>query len=268
MPQEVVLVTGATTGIGRAVAARLAGAGYRVFGTGRNPGRAAPLEGVTLLPLDVTDDASVTACVAAVLAQAGRLDVLVNNAGIAVVGGVEEVTIEEARRQFETNFYGVIRMAQAALPGMRERRQGLVLNVSSVAGLMAIPFAGLYSASKHALEGLTESLRAELHGSGIRVALIEPGFFKSDLISATAPESRTIAAYDVVRGRVLNRLRQLDQRAAPPDPVADRVLELVRHPAPPLRSIVGREGTAARLKRFLPARMFEPNALKFWRVTG
>ncbi len=267
-PNPVALVTGASSGIGRASAARLAGAGFTVFGTSRTPATATPVPGVTLIPLDVADEASVAACVQTVVDQAGRLDVLVNNAGIAVTGAVEEVPVALARRQFETNFFGVIRVTQAALPVMRRQRAGCIINISSIAGLVPIPFGGFYSASKYAIEGLTEVLRAEVAHLGIRVALVEPGFFKSDLVGEAAAGDRSIDDYRPVEERVLARLRRIEGAAPPPTAVADVVLRVARHPAPPLRNPVGKEKIFATLKRFLPAAMFESQVQKYWRVSA
>lgn len=266
--QPVALVTGASSGIGRAVAARLAAAGYTVFGTSRAPARATPLKGVTLLPLDVADDASVSACVQSVLDQAGRLDLLANNAGAAVMGAVEETAMALARRQFETNFFGLARVTQAVLPIMRRQRSGCIINVSSIAGLVPIPFAGFYSASKYAVEGLTEVLRAEVAALGVRVAMVEPGFFKTELVGEASAGDGGIEDYGPVRERVLGRLRAVEAAAPPPTVVADLVLRLARHPAPPLRNPVGKEKIFATLKRFLPSVMFEPQWLKYWRVSA
>ena len=264
----VALVTGASSGIGRAVAARLAGAGYTVFGTSRAPARATPLPGVTFLPLDVAEEASVSACVQSILGQEERLDLLVNNAGIAVMGAVEETPMAVGRRLFETNFFGVIRVTQAVLPIMRRQRSGCIINVSSIAGLVPIPFAGFYSASKYAVEGLTEVLRAEVATLGIRVAMVEPGFFKTELIGEGTVSDAGIEDYDPVRKRVLGRLRAVEAAAPPPTAVADLVVRLARHPAPPLHNPVGKERIFATLKRFLPAAMFEPQGLKYWRVSA
>ncbi len=265
--QQVALVTGASTGIGRAIASRLAGAGYTVFGTSRAPARVSPLSGVTFLALDVTDEGSVEACVQAVEQRTGRLDLLVNNAGIAVMGAVEEVPMTLVQQQFEANFFGVVRVTRAALPIMRRQRSGTIINISSVVGLVPIPFGGFYSASKFAIEGLTESLRAEVAGLGIRVAMVEPGFFKSDLFPAAPASTVSIDDYRTVQGRVLGKVREEETAAPPPTAVADLVLKLAGQPAPALRNPVGKEKMFATLKRFMPARMFEPQGWKYWRVT-
>jgi NAD(P)-dependent dehydrogenase (short-subunit alcohol dehydrogenase family) len=268
MANQTVLVTGASSGIGRGIATRFAREGYRVFGTSRNPAKLQPLEGVAFLPLDVTDDASVLAAVQAVEVQAGRLDILVNNAGIVVTGAVEEVTLANARRQFETNLFGVLRMIQAVLPLMRRQRNGLIVNMGSIAGLVPIPFAGLYSSSKSALAGLTEVLRQEVAAFGIRVVLVEPGFFKSDLVGEAISPGREIDDYREVKGRVLRRLGEIDRASEPPTAVAELVLALARNPRPPLRHPIGKEKLYAYLKRFLPAGMWEPQANRYWKVTG
>jgi NAD(P)-dependent dehydrogenase (short-subunit alcohol dehydrogenase family) len=266
--KRVALVTGASTGIGRAIASRVAGVGYTVYGTSRNPSRATPLSGVTLLPLDVTDEASVAAAVGAVLDRAGRIDLLVNNAGVAVLGAVEEVPLALAWQQFETNYFGVVRMIQAVLPTMRSQASGHIINVGSVAGIVPIPFAGQYSASKFALEGLSEVLRSELAPFGIRVALVEPGFFKTALVGETAAQGQTLDAYRAARERVHARLRAIEEAAPLPTAVADLVLRLAQNPNPPLRSLVGKERVFAVLKRFLPFGFFEPSARKFWRLSA
>lgn len=169
--REVVLVTGASSGIGRAAARMLAERGYVVLGTSRDPASVAALPGVELLPLDVRSDASVSACVKAVLQRAGRLDVLVNNAGYVLSAAVEEASPDEALAQFETNFFGAVRMLRAVLPIMRRQGGGQIINISSVAGLVPMPFWGYYSASKAALEALTEALRYEVKPFHIRVSL-------------------------------------------------------------------------------------------------
>jgi len=158
---KVALVTGASSGIGRAIAHRLAADGLRVFGTSRK-GSAADMGDAEMIPLDVCSDESVRACIDTVLQRAGRIDVLVSNAGYLLSGAVEEATIDEAKAQFETNFFGAFRVIKAVLPTMRAQGAGRVINVTSLAGVVPLPFWGFYNASKFALEGLTETLRYEL----------------------------------------------------------------------------------------------------------
>ncbi len=186
---KVVLVTGASSGIGQAIAGELAARGWRVFGTSRS-GAAVPTPGVEMIALDVDDDTSVERAVAAVLARAGRIDAIVNNAGWAIMGAVEDTAIAEAKAQMETNFFGVLRLCRAVLPVMRRQGGGTIVNISSLSGLFGTPFSGLYSASKFAVEGMSEALHIETRKLGIRVVLIEPG----DHASALAASRRIVRA--------------------------------------------------------------------------
>jgi NAD(P)-dependent dehydrogenase (short-subunit alcohol dehydrogenase family) len=182
--KPVVLITGATDGLGRAAALLLAQSGYRVFAAGRSAEKRAQLDAVArekklpleTLPLDVCEDGSVKLAVAEVLVTAGAIDVLINNAGLAYMATVEDMSMEDWRKQFETNFFGVVRMTQAVLPHMRDRRKGRIVMISSVSGLVTPPTQGAYSASKHAMEGLSNALRCELYPFGIATVLIEPGY--------------------------------------------------------------------------------------------
>lgn len=181
--KRVVLITGASSGFGQLLGQALSEKGYRVFGTSRNPAWSTPASGMTMLALDVRDGASVTACVQSVLSTSARLDVLVNNARYVHEGPLEEVSLEELKAVFETNFFGAVRMVNAVLPAMRRDRSGHIIHVSSLAGLLPLPFWGAYSASKCALEGYSESLRHELKPLGIHVSLVEPSFYKTRLAS-------------------------------------------------------------------------------------
>lgn len=254
MQQRVILVTGASSGIGRATAALLAASGDRVFGTSRAP-VAPTLDGFALLPLDVTDDESVARCVATVIARAGRLDVLVNNAGTTLPGAVEEIDIDAARALFETNFFGAARMTRAALPYLRASR-GRVVNVSSGLGLVGVPFDAYYSASKHALEGLTESLRQEVGPLGVRVSLVEPGFFKSE-IATTRRRPPALAVYQPQRDHALDLFDRSVRNGADPRPVARAIQRLLASRRPPLRVVVGGDARSMTLgKRFAPYPLF------------
>src|SRR5712692_1770263 len=199
---KTVLITGGTDGLGRATALRLAESGYRVFATGRSRAkrealdqaareRRLPLETVEM---DVCDDASVARALAEMRSQAGPVDVLVNNAGIGYIAPMEEITMEHLRQQFETNFFGVVRVTQAVLPEMRARRSGRIINVSSVAGKLALPLFGAYSGSKFALEGMTDALRLEVYPLGIDVVLIEPGYIRTGFQSVSAELSSSYAS--------------------------------------------------------------------------
>ncbi len=237
---KVVLVTGASSGIGRAIADLLHARGHRVYGTSRRPeAHTAPWR---LVAMDVIDDASVLAAVTTVLAEAGRIDVLVNNAGLVVSGAVEDTSIAEARRSFETNVLGPMRVAKAVLPGMRERRSGLIVNVGSLAGRIGMPFQGIYSATKFALEGLTEALRQEVAGFGIAVTLVAPGDTATPVVenrvratAATDPASPYAADF----ARVLAMYEKDEKAGAPVGGVAALVAALVEARRAGARRVVG-----------------------------
>src|SRR5499426_1393555 len=181
--QKVILITGASSGVGQSTARLLSQKGYKVFGTSRNPASAEVIPGIEMVPLDVRSDDSVAECLKAVADEAGRVDVLVNNAAYELAGAIEEISIDEAKAQFETNFFGVVRMVQATLPLMRQHKQGQIINVSSLSGVSSIPFMGFYSASKFALEGYTEALRLEVAPLNIYVSLTEAGFLKTPMMN-------------------------------------------------------------------------------------
>lgn len=173
---KVALITGASAGIGRSAASALAAAGFTVLGTSRHPTHVTPPEGVELIDCDVTDNESVTAAVRQVIGRFGRIDVLVNNAGIGATGAVEDYSIDQAQALFDVNVFGVMRMTKEALPHMRARRTGRIINISSVQGFLPAPFMALYGASKHAIEGYSQSLDHEVRHHGIRSILIEPAY--------------------------------------------------------------------------------------------
>ncbi len=257
---KVVLVTGASSGIGEACAKRLAAAGWRVFGTSRNPSGDSR-DGVQMVSMDVDDEDSVRAGVKQVLDRAGRLDAVVNNAGFAVMGSIEDTSIDEAKAQLETNFFGVLRVCRAVLPALRAGGGGHIVNISSLAGLVGLPFSGLYSASKFALEGASESLRHEARPFGIRVVLVEPGDFRTQITARrrVAEASRTNEAY-CDRFAQFKRKQDQDEAGAPtPEPVARLVERILNNPRPKTRYPVAMpsQWIVVPLKRILPQRFFE-----------
>lgn len=254
--RPVALVTGASSGVGQATALALGGKGFRVFGTSRAP--SSTPGGFELLPLDVRDDASVAACVAAVTARALRLDLLVNNAGFEQAGALEELSLEEARAQFETNFFGVVRMVKEVLPIMRGQRSGRIINVSSLAGLAPIPFMGIYSASKFALDGYTEALRLEVSPLGILVSQVEPGFLHTPMMGNRKSSARTIGDYDPWRERAYAAIREAEEKGPGPELVAETVARIATSRRPRLRYLVGGQAKfVAALKRLAPESAFE-----------
>ena len=245
MPQTV-LVTGASSGIGQAIAQLLTARGFTVFGTSRKPTG-------NLIPLDVRSDDSVRACVERV----GKIDVLVNNAGYSLMGSAEETSLDEAKAQLETNFFGVVRMVKAVLPGMRKAGTGKIITIGSLAGITAIPFGAFYTASKFALEGYAEALWHELRPFGIHVTLIEPGFIATPIGERTQIAAAPLSAYDGVRQRATHALDQHVKDGISPDAVAQRVLRVIQSRSPTLRYRVGTDAAwFPRLKSVLPWPLF------------
>jgi len=258
---RVVLITGASSGIGRATAELLAARGCQVFGGVRAPATTRPLAGVELVPLDVRDEVSVKACVEKVRNRAGRIDVLINNAGVNLVGAVEETSISQAQALFDTNVIGVLRMMQAVLPGMRRQGAGQIINISSILGFLPAPFMGVYAGTKHAVEGLSESLDHEVRAFGIRVVLIEPPYTRTKLDASAAQAEDRIDAYAPQRHRTSAAITHDTNTAPEPKVVAEEVLRAIEGPYR-MRRPIGRAALLSRLRRLLPAQLLEPGLRK------
>ncbi len=225
--QKVVLITGASSGVGQATARLLSQKDYQVFGTSRNPSNAEQIPNVEMLVLNVRDDDSVLACVKTVSDRVGRLDVLVNNAGYILAGALEELSLDEAKAQFETNFFGMVRMVKAVLPLMRQQKGGQIINISSLAGLTPIPFMGIYSASKFAVEGYTEALRLEVKPLNIHVSQIEVGFLKTPMMNNRQMATEQVSAYEPWRQRALEAIREYEEKSPGPELIAETVLKII-----------------------------------------
>jgi NAD(P)-dependent dehydrogenase (short-subunit alcohol dehydrogenase family) len=268
---RVVLITGASSGIGEACAEYLGQKGYRVYGTSRRgsdnfpPGRFP-----ALMRMDVEDDASVARGVAHILEKEGRLDVLVNNAGFGIAGAVEDTAVDEARSQLETNFFGVFRLCRQVLPYMRERRSGCIINISSIGGLIGIPFQALYSASKHAVEGLTEALRMEVKKYGVRVVMIEPGDFRTGFTAHRRKTARSQESPVYLEDfhRALQVMEHDEMNGPAPVEIARLVEHIINTPSPGLRYMIGpsSEKMAVMLKKLLPYSLFEWALMKYYRL--
>src|SRR5881394_3110766 len=263
---QTILVTGASSGIGQATARLLAERGFKVFGTARKP-ESAQSQGVTMVALDVRSDESVRSCVAQVVAKAGRLDVLVNNAGYSLTSAAEETSVEEAKAQLETNFFGIVPMVNAVLPGMRARGAGKIINISSLAGNTAIPYSAFYSASKFAVEGYSESLWYEIRPLGISVTLVEPGFVNTPIGEASPAAARPLPAYAATRTRMLTAFGHALAGGIPPERVAQRVLRIIESPDPGLRYRVGGQATwLPRLRSVVPWSVYAAGVRKTFAV--
>lgn len=249
----IALVTGASSGIGLATAERLATAGYRVYGTSRHA--QAGKRSFTMIALDVTSDESVAAAVGELIRRERRIDLLVNNAGIGVApAGAEESSLEQARAIFDTNFFGLVRMTRAVVPHMRTQGSGRILNIGSVLGFLPAPYMALYAATKHAVEGYSESLDHELRTRGIRVSVIEPAYTKTQLDANFREPDAQIAEYRDIRAVISARLQQIVKTADEPEIVADVVLQAAMAAHPKLRYTAGKLARRlSLLRRFAPA---------------
>jgi NAD(P)-dependent dehydrogenase (short-subunit alcohol dehydrogenase family) len=263
----VAIVTGASSGIGEATAQRLAAAGYKVYGTSRR-GTQASGQAFEMLPLDVTSDASVEALIADVMRREGRIDLLVNNAGFGVApGGAEESTLEQARAIFETNFFGLVRMTRAVLPHMRKQQSGRIINMSSVLGFLPMPYGALYAATKHAVEGYSESLDHELRTRGIRVCVIEPAYTKTPFDSNFMEPDAKLDAYRDARVAVNKRVKEVMGTADAPAVVAEVVLKAASAANPKLRYTAGvLAGRLRLLRTYAPAGLMDAGIRKDLRL--
>lgn len=263
----IALVTGASSGIGEATALRLAAAGYQVHGTSRR-GAPGSQQAYAMLPLDVTSDESVAAAVSELIRREGRIDVLVNNAGFGVApAGAEESSIEQAKAIFETNFFGLVRMTRAIVPHMRRQGSGRIINIGSVLGFLPMPYGALYSATKHAIEGYSESLDHELRTRGIRVSVIEPAYTRTRFDANLLPPDSTLDEYREVRTLQNALLPKIMATGDEPAVVAEVVLKAALAEVPKLRYAAG--GLANRLRmlrRFAPTRLLDAGIRKDLRL--
>ena len=262
LANKTTLVTGVSSGIGREIAQLLAERGTRVFGTVRDPQSASPIRGVEIVRMEVTEDASVNAAVQNIVQKAGPIQFLVNNAGYSFMGALEETSVAEARQQFETNLFGVLRVTNAILPGMRQQGEGRIVNISSVLGFLPAPYWGIYAASKHAVEGYTETLDHEIRRFGVRALLVEPAYTRTKLSGNTKFAKTTLEAYAVEQKRVINATQQKIERGDNPRMVAEAVWNALTAKSPRLRYPVGKAVALSRLRRFVPAGMFDKSLRK------
>jgi NAD(P)-dependent dehydrogenase (short-subunit alcohol dehydrogenase family) len=258
---KVVLVTGASQGIGKAIATSFLNHGYKVFGASRKPN--VDLNGVTLIELDIRSAASVAVCVQTVEREAGAIDVLVNNAGLALVGTAEETDLGRAHDMFETNFWGTVSMTRAALAGMRRRRRGRIINVSSIAGYAAFPFGAYYAASKHAINGFSEALRYEVMRFGVYVSVIAPGEFRTPMTeNVTTPELRIDDYQSMHEQRATATSGGVDSLPSP-EPVGALAVSIAQEKRPKLYYTVGPGARSLRLgKQILPQGVYERQMMR------
>ena len=265
--RPVALVTGASSGIGKETARAFVAAGFEVIGTGRKTSELTPPPGVTYLDLDVASDDSATAAVEEVIDRFGRIDVLVNNAGIGSAGAVEENSVTQAQSILNINVLGVIRMTKAVLPHMRAQGGGRVINISSVLGVAPQPFMALYVASKHAIEGYSGSLDHEVREHGVRVLLVEPAYTKTSFDTNAAQPDTPLPLY-AERRRVFDEvIKAAMKKGDDPAVVAKVIVTAATHARPKLRYPAGPLATRmSRLRRLAPAKTFDKGIRKFNRM--
>ncbi|WP_324048667.1 oxidoreductase [Aeromonas caviae] len=259
---HVVVITGVSSGIGRISAMKFAEQGCRVFGTVRNMATANLIAGVELIEMDIRDEVSVERGIQTIIAQVGRIDVLVNSAGVTLLGATEETSIAEAQALFDTNLFGLLRTIKAVLPQMRTQRSGRIVNISSVLGYLPAPYMALYSASKHAVEGLSETLDHEVRPFGIRVALVEPSFTRTNL-DLNAPQTATqIADYSKDLGIVSQAIQNNVQKAPQPDGVARTIVDAALGPWKMRHTPKGEASLLRILRRFMPTTLLDTGIRK------
>jgi len=279
MPDKIALITGASSGFGLLTTIELAKAGFRVVATMRDLARRGPLDqsaaaegaGATIdiRALDVTNFNAIPGFVETLVREYGRLDVLVNNAGFAVAGFAEDIKLEELRRQFETNFFGAVAMTKAALPTMRQQHSGHIIQISSISGMSGSVTVSSYSASKHALEGWSESLRLEVNALGIKVVLVEPGAFQTDIWTRGAVMGELATKETSPNIQRSKRMRTTVEKLPKADPieVARLIVRIAQDPNPKLRYLVGRDANLQlAMKRILPWKWYEKVVANFLKI--
>jgi NAD(P)-dependent dehydrogenase (short-subunit alcohol dehydrogenase family) len=268
-PSEVVLITGGSSGIGRCIGQFLKSKGYTVYGTARNPEKYSEFDDFPLLKMDVQRRDSVCNAVAELIRIEGRIDVLINNAGVGITGPLEETPYNESLNAFETNLHGPMRVIQEVVPHMRAQKKGFILNITSIAGYMGLPFRGIYSATKGALELITEAYRMELRQFGIRLSSLAPGDFATNIASGRyhSPVLQD-SPYREVYGRSLDLIDRHVGEAKPPDAVARKVWHILKESNPRVHYKVGSplQRFSLTLKKILPDKLYERLLLNHYKL--
>lgn len=259
---KTILITGASSGFGLLIARQLHDKGYKVVGTSRNPEKVQPSLPFKILALDIADDSSIHAFSKELFKQIGQLDVLINNAGFYLSGLAEETTIEQGKHQFDTNFWGTIKLTNELLPYFRKQRSGKIITVGSIMGLLNFPSAAYYGASKHALEGYFKALRFELNEFNIKVAMIEPMGFKTNILSSSIAAEGKIDDYDVYRKKITEFSKDLFENSPEPTPVIDTVIKLVEDKNPKFSHPVGKGASVFLAIQHFAYKTFENSIIK------
>jgi len=273
MENKVIVITGASSGIGKSSAAYLASKGYTVYGTSRHaslPPKSNDSDSFFMIKMDIDDDVSVNKAIQYIIKKEGRIDVLVNNAGWGISGAIEETSLDLAKSLFETNFFGQLRSCNAVLPSMREQRHGLIINISSIGGILGLPFQGLYSATKFAVEGLTEALRMEVKEYGLNIVLVEPGDFKTSFTRRRKKIS-TINKKSVYQNKAMKTMAVVEhdeQQGSSPVKIAYLLEKIICSSHPKIRYQVGSfsQKFIAKMKGVFPGKFTQWILMKYYKI--
>lgn len=266
--EKVVLITGGSSGIGKSIGEFLHQKGFVVYGTSRNPER---ISGSVfpLLALDVCDKVSIQNAFAEIISKSGRLDIVINNAGVGITGPIEEIPTEEIKNNFETNLFGPIEVMKAVLPQMRSQKSGLIINITSIAGYMGLPYRGIYSASKGALELVTEALRMEVKSFGINITNVAPGDFATNIAAGRfhAPLIKG-SAYEIPYGNTLKMMDEHVDSGSNPNEMAEAIYKIIQTPNPKIHYKIGvfMQKFSIILKRILPDKIYEKMLMNHYKL--
>ncbi len=269
MQNKVILITGAGSGIGKTIATMLAANQYKVYAASRRVTTGHNHDGITDLQMDVCKEQSVQQALAYIQEKEGSLYGLINSAGLGMTGSVEYTTDKEARALFDTNVFGVLNVCRAAIPLMRHNNNGYIINITSIAAQMGLPFRGIYSSSKFAVEGFTESLSLEMHRFGIKVCLIEPGDFRTGINANRLKTAKDDTEhYGTLHHEILEQVRHEVSTAPTPEAIGKQVIEILNNSTPRLRYRIASAKAllSYRLMRLLPSRMFEAIIRKYYKL--
>lgn len=265
---KVVFITGASSGIGKSIGEYLHAKGFIVYGTSRNPERITDSQ-FPLLALDVRNKESITQAIDTILQKSGRIDVVINNAGVGITGPIEEIPTEEIKNNFETNLFGPIEVMKAALPAMRSQKSGLIINITSIAGYMGLPYRGIYSASKGALELITEALRMEVKSFGIHITNVAPGDFATNIAAGRfhAPLIKG-SAYEIPYGTTLSMMNEHVDNGSNPNEMAEAIYKIIQKPCPKVHYKIGAfmQKFSIVLKRILPDKVYEKMLMNHYKI--
>jgi len=265
---KVILITGGSSGIGKAVGEFLHQKGFTVYGTSRNPARISDSI-FPLLQLDVRNPESIQSAILRIIQKSGRVDVVINNAGVGITGPLEEISTQEIKNNFETNFFGPIEVMKAVLPQMRLQKSGLIINITSIAGYMGLPYRSVYSASKGALELITEALRMEVKSFGIHITNVAPGDFATNIASGRfhAPIIKG-SAYEKTYSESLKMMNEHVSQGSNPAEMANAILAIIQNPNPDIHYKVGSflQKFSIVLKRILPDKQYEKILMKHYKL--